>query len=712
MADFKFALRCWGVLRQRTYTWRKCSKEFQVAVCRYGRKPKPHSRRAQNLFQQTTSERPIPQNGFAGVEAQRECITDEALANPCGWRVRGKVTGDETVIITVCELVHSCPGHLHSWRASATARWLSDVLGNQVVNNTSITVPQLQDVFRNEYGRQSTYMAAWRSKEIIMDHIQGSESSSFQVIPAFCDALKSLDRGAYAEWETYPGTRKFWRVFVCPTALGRAFPHLRPHVGLDACHTKNHKYPMQVLLATAMDGNNHVNYLAYALVDRENEENWSLFLRLVRRAVVGVEDTSVQFVSDRCKGIVNAVRDVFPGQSHTHCTIHLERNLKRFGKNMVKLFQGLYRQRTEERFKEVLQRISATNKECGDYIASIAPNTYAAYAVPQPRFGHTTSNLVEVGNSCILPLRSYAPFKLCFQMYIYLMELKAKRQRQASAMESRFTPFATDLLQKNEEAAGAYRVRMASANQALVQSNRQDFIVTTFPDVSCSCLGFKDMLLPCIHILAVERESRRNSDRLVDRVWTVDALCAAHTLTLPPILAQELKQDLHCMAPPAAVKKGRRRVRRIPGPGECSQNALRNSHQSSREESSLISVPVNDTSTNLEGLLQEPPIKKARLCSLCRGSGHDRRNCHSKQVSLPPVEADIVQTQDTAGPPNCTPEEGFMGHFLALRSAGSSHFSFVTVLLLCCHRGYVAREGKVGRKRERDRFPVAIPDKS
>ncbi|KAL3695925.1 hypothetical protein R1sor_010001 [Riccia sorocarpa] len=262
-------------------------------------------------FQQTTSERPIPQNGFAGVEAQRECITDEALANPCGWRVRGKVTGDETVIITV--------------------------------------FPQLQDVFRNEYGRQSTYMAAWRSKEIIMDHIQGSESSSFQVIPAFCDTLKSLDRGAYAEWETYPGTRKFWRVFVCPTALGRAFPHLRPHVGLDVCHTKNHKYPMQVLLASAMDGNSHVNYLAYALVDRENEENWSWFLRLVRMAVVGVEDTFVQFVSDRCKGIVNAVRDVFPGQSHTHCTIHLERNLKRFGKNMVKLFQGLYQQRTEER---------------------------------------------------------------------------------------------------------------------------------------------------------------------------------------------------------------------------------------------------------------------------------------------------------------------------------------------------------------------------
>ncbi|KAL3687015.1 hypothetical protein R1sor_013324 [Riccia sorocarpa] len=350
-------------------------------------------------------------------------------------------------------------------------------------------------------------MAAWRSKEIIMDHIQGSESSSFQVIPAFCDALKSLDRGAYAEWETYPGTRK--------------------------------------------------------------------------------------------------------STEKTRKTGH-----------------GFY-----DWFKEVLQRISATNKECGDYIASIAPNTYAAYAVPQPRFGHTTSNLVEVGNSCILPLRSYAPFKLCFQMYIYLMELKAKRQRQASAMESRFTPFATDLLQKNEEAAGAYRVRMAFANQALVQSNRQDFIVTTFPDVSCSCLGFKDMLLPCIHILAVERESRRNSDRLVGRVWTVDALCAAHTLTLSPILAQELKQDLHCMAPPAAVKKGRRRVRRILGPGECSQNALRNSHQSSREESSLISVPVNDTSTNLEGLLQEPPSKKARLCSLCRGSGHDRRNCHSKQAS-------------------------------------------------------------------------------
>ncbi|KAL3687252.1 hypothetical protein R1sor_013561 [Riccia sorocarpa] len=348
-------------------------------------------------------QQPTPRNGFAGVDVLREGMTDEALANSCNWRVRGKVANDTTVVITVCELVHTCPSHLHSWRASATAKWLANVLGNQVINNPSIFVTQLQDVFRNEYGRQTSYKAMWKGKEAIMDHIQGSESSSFQCIPAFCETLKVLDPGAYAEWETYPSTRHFWRIFVCPTALGRAFPHLRPHIGLDACHSKNHKFPGQVLLATAMDGNNHVNYLAYAVVDKENEENWTWFLLLLCRAVVGIK----------------AVR-----------------------------------------YKQVLQAITATSAECGLYVGNIDPKTYTAYAVPLPRFGHTTSNLVEVANSCILPLRAYAPFKLCYQLYLYLMELKARRQKEAAEMQGLFTPYASNMLRKHEEFAGSYRVRM------------------------------------------------------------------------------------------------------------------------------------------------------------------------------------------------------------------------------------------------------------
>ncbi|KAL3689537.1 hypothetical protein R1sor_015846 [Riccia sorocarpa] len=554
MAEFKFALRCWGVNRQRNF------------------------------------------------------MNDEAMTNPCGWRVRGKLAKDTTVMITICELVHSCPGHLHSWRTSATAKWLADVLGNHVVNNPSISVMHMQDVFRNEYGRQTTYYSMWRGKEIITDHIHGSESSSFQCIPASCDALKASDQGAYAEWEGYPGTKQFWRIFVCPSAMGRAFPHMRPHIGLDACHSKNHKYPTQILLATAMDGNNHVNYLAYAIVDRENEDNWTWFLLFLRRAVVGIEHGSVQFVSDRCKGIVNVVKEVFPGQSHTHCTAHLERNLKRFGNKMVKEFQRLYRQSTEDRYKQQLQAISSSSSECGTYVGNIDPKTYVSYAVPFPR-----------------------------------------RQNEVVEMLGFFTPYATEVLRKNEESAGSYRVRMASANQALVQSSRKDFIVTVFPTVNCTCLSYKDMLIPCPHVLAVEKEGKRNSDRLVDRVWTIDAFCAAHRCTLPPISTLNLKLDPYCLPPPPVVRKRRRRVRRIPGPGESSQTTRGGSRvQAATEECDVIEIPIRDTRTSMEGVIREPP-KKSRLCSHCRGSGHNKRTCPIVLKSLP---SDVLLGTIRENPPH------------------------------------------------------------
>ncbi|KAL3680079.1 hypothetical protein R1sor_023035 [Riccia sorocarpa] len=197
MQELKFALRCWGVWKQRTYSWQKCRKTYRVAVCRYGRKPKPHSNRARNLLHQN---KPTPKNGFAGVEARRECMTEEALANPCEWRVRAKVAQDSSVVITVCKLVHTCPAHVHSWRASATAEWLAQILGNRVVNNPTITVNQLQDAFKNEYGRQATYKALWRSREVILDHMMASESTTF--LNQCISGLKDPDGRALVEADT------------------------------------------------------------------------------------------------------------------------------------------------------------------------------------------------------------------------------------------------------------------------------------------------------------------------------------------------------------------------------------------------------------------------------------------------------------------------------------------------------------------------------
>jgi transposase-like protein len=86
-----------------------------------------------------------------------------------------------------------------------------------------------------------------------------------------------------------------------------------------------------LLVAISCDADNALVPLAFALVERENRDSWSWFLRLVRIHVVG-PGREVGVISDRHQGILNVVQEQIPGYASMHhrwCTRHLAENLLR-----------------------------------------------------------------------------------------------------------------------------------------------------------------------------------------------------------------------------------------------------------------------------------------------------------------------------------------------------------------------------------------------
>ncbi|KAL3691817.1 hypothetical protein R1sor_005468 [Riccia sorocarpa] len=544
-----FCMKAWTVLRQRTFVLKKRHKDCQVAVCRYGHPCRRHPERPRNFCLQQAGSRRVPQNGFCGENGRRlECEGEEALQNPCPFRIRWKLDKEKTWTISVLASKHVCPSHLHTWRSAADAKWLAEVLANKVTSNPKIGVGQLRDTFRTEYGRQASYKSAWHGREIVLSHMGGGDAKSFQSIPAVCARLKAIDPNGHVDWEPQPDSRAFRRMFVCPSTSGRSFPFMRPHAGLDACHSKNQRYPSFIMLATCLDGNNNISIIAYAIVDRENEENW------------------------------------------------------------------------------VPEAITEKNPACGQYLSNIPPALYVMYVVRRPRFGHTTSNIVEIANSAILPVKSYGPLRMCIELYLYMMEQKAKQHRLSLTLnEERLTPYAARYMATQEEDAGRMRVRIASLNEALVQSSTGDFVVTLLPECKCTCLVFKDMCLPCSHIIAFEREMRLSSERHVGMMWTSATFRIAHLETFRPVDTSNLTISASCMAPTPVLKRGRRRINRIAGPGEHRSNAnnlLAGSSGNRLLEPEEHQMPVE--------LLLVGPIaqqRTPRLCSICKLPGHDRRTC-------------------------------------------------------------------------------------
>lgn len=54
----------------------------------------------------------------------------------------------------------------------------------------------------------------------------------------------------------------------------------------------------------------------------ENLEDWEWLLSLLRELVHGVSDEVLPFISDRCKGLLVVVHEVFPDTVHGHCVNH------------------------------------------------------------------------------------------------------------------------------------------------------------------------------------------------------------------------------------------------------------------------------------------------------------------------------------------------------------------------------------------------------
>jgi hypothetical protein len=205
-----------------------------------------------------------------------EVNEDIENSDPCTFRVRAAVEKKSGKIkITVCDLEHNCPLYKHKWRAPASdAFWLAGTLAPRVVRNVRVPIKEMMNGFQQDYKRSSNYPQTWRAKEHVRDWYLGGQKTSFYRIPPLLEAISSVDNRAIVTWNPERDDNTFMRAFICPGATRAALPLVQPLICLDACHSKNRKYPTQIFLATSLDGNNQIVILCFAIAPVENTENW------------------------------------------------------------------------------------------------------------------------------------------------------------------------------------------------------------------------------------------------------------------------------------------------------------------------------------------------------------------------------------------------------------------------------------------------------
>ena len=135
-------------------------------------------------------------------------------------------------------------------------------------------------------------------------------------------------------------------------------------------------------------------------------------------------------ISDRDKGLLNAVELELPGASYAMCCQHIAENIhKKFGKEYKAPFWQIARAQSQSAFDTAVQALQIASPQVEEYISSIGYQNFALLSFPLPRFGHDTSNIVESTNSVCRKIRELPPLQLLDGIYQWTLTTFYERQR-------------------------------------------------------------------------------------------------------------------------------------------------------------------------------------------------------------------------------------------------------------------------------------------
>ena len=193
-----------------------------------------------------------------------------------------------------------------------------------------------------------SYMQSWRARECVRLLVMEKPVDHYKLLPWMCAAIERAnpDSRAFVELD---GCR-FKRMFVSLGAALKCFiMRCRKMLFVDETHLSG-PYEGTLLTAVALDADNHVFDVAYAVVEGETNEDSLWFLSTLHQCLRVLKSV---IMSDRNKGLVEGAPLVFGADNHTYCVRHLMENMLT---EAVRL--GIRRNASKDILKEMFNRIA------------------------------------------------------------------------------------------------------------------------------------------------------------------------------------------------------------------------------------------------------------------------------------------------------------------------------------------------------------------
>ena len=259
--------------------------------------------------------------------------------------------------------------------------------------------------------------------------------------------------------------------------------------------------------------------LGHAIIGgNEDKQGWTDFFRFSREHYPWLNSSTKTIISDRDKGLLNALSSVFPNACGFYCARHRAENItKQFGKEAEDAFNAAVSSMTLQQLQDVKQnQIGKLSVRAKAYIYLVQDEMQYPIARvilgSSKMFGKSTNGMSEAMNSANRPARIRGLDM--FNAFAKLIEMEKKRfNANKNDAERRAYPLTEYARKKYEETlrrAENCRVESSDAYAAVVMSlsSRKTFRVELTGNQSgagtlfgsCSCGRSEMVYFPCEHM--------------------------------------------------------------------------------------------------------------------------------------------------------------------------------------------------------------------
>lgn len=353
---------------------------------------------------------------FRFIKNDKDRVTVTCADEDCQWRVHASRDGNlPTFRIKTAQHEHTCGGGINTpFHPRASKKWVSRKVVMKLRDRPLYRAVDIQRDILRDHGVRLPYKQAWMGKELAKGILHGSDIASYDLLVWYAAKVSETNPGSVVIIDT--DGERFKRGFFCFRASLDGFKRgCRPMLFLDGTHLLG-KYGGILLGATAKDGNEGFFHLAFAIVDNETDDNWTWFTSTLGDAIYGDDDYTniITFISDRSKGLVNAIAKVFPSSPHAYCLRHLHANFLKsngqLGKSLKdecwSLIMKIAYACTSFEYDEAVRSLLATSGQAHHWMFQKSDMSHwCNYLFRGQRWGEMYSNVAESFNAWIREAR-------------------------------------------------------------------------------------------------------------------------------------------------------------------------------------------------------------------------------------------------------------------------------------------------------------------